>query len=66
MLKATMTLAATSLETKLKVDCVSMLFSSGGKTVPVLDNVSMEARGGRIRLHSRPFGNAASRHFSIS
>ena len=65
MLEATMTLAATSLETKLKVDCVSMLFSSGGKTVPVLDNVSMEAREGEFVCILGPSGCGKSTLLNI-
>jgi len=59
------TLEATTLETKLKIERVSMVFDGDGKTVPVLDNVSMEAKGGEFVCILGPSGCGKSTLLNI-
>lgn len=59
MLETTLRADATALETKLKIERVSRVFGGHGKTVPVLDSVSMEAKEG-VRAACSP-GHGAQR-----
>jgi len=65
MLETTTALAATSLETKLRIDGVSMVFSRDERTVRVLDNVSMEARQGEFVCILGPSGCGKSTLLNI-
>ena len=65
MLETATRLAATSLETKLKIDGVSMVFSREKRTVRVLDNVSMEAREGEFVCILGPSGCGKSTLLNI-
>src|SRR5215472_12571646 len=69
MLETAMPEAATSaeitLETKLKIERVSMVFNGNGRTVPVLDNVSMEARKGEFVCILGPSGCGKSTLLNI-
>jgi ABC-type nitrate/sulfonate/bicarbonate transport system ATPase subunit len=58
-------LEATALETKLKIEHVSMVFEGDGKTVPVLDNVSMQAREGEFVCILGPSGCGKSTLLNI-
>ena len=69
MVETTMTMAAASPETtpeaKLKIDGVSMVYNGDGKTVPVLEHVSMEAREGEFVCILGPSGCGKSTLLNI-